>query len=187
MIASILPVALIVDQPDWLTPLERDRRDRLRCDDARAAYVAAHVLARIVAGRLLGEDPAWLVLRQRCEDCGGIDHGQPWILGHDIHISLSHTHGLVAAAAATDRCGIDVEVVGRPIPARALTSDERDWVAGRREPMRAATLLWTRKEALAKAGGLPLATALATDVRGERQGEWQGAGHIASWRTCPAP
>jgi 4'-phosphopantetheinyl transferase len=132
----------------WLTVEETVRWQRFARPADRDAYLAAHILVRLVAAELAGADPAELTLSHECPDCGPGDHGRPTLTGLDLHVSLSHTRGWVAAIAADARCGIDVEPVGT-VPDRALTEGERDW-AGSDAVRR--TRLWSRKEALAKAG-----------------------------------
>ena len=180
-VVRVLPVTAVRGYEEWLTPVERARRDRRVRPEDRTAYVAAHLLARTVAAELLGMAPSEVVLVQRCADCGATDHGRPAVEGHDIHLSLSHASGVVAAMAAPVPCGIDVESLDRDVPTRALTCDERHWAAGEADPLAAAVLLWTRKEALVKASGLSLTDALATDVLGGAFGGWQDDGHVASW------
>lgn len=146
-----------------LTTVERDRRDQLHRADDRAAFVAAHVLVRECAARLLGVGAAEIEIAQRCADCGG-PHGRPSVVGvPEVHVSLSHAREVVAAAASWSPCGIDVEPL-RPIApiAAALTEREQAWLAdepdsegaGRSELdlSRAFLHLWVRKEALVKAG-----------------------------------
>ncbi|MDF1487218.1 4'-phosphopantetheinyl transferase family protein [Tessaracoccus caeni] len=136
-----------------LTDLERERRDRLHRADDRAAFVAAHVLVRECAAELLGVGVREVTIVQRCADCGG-PHGRPTVAGFpEVHVSLSHSRGVVAAAAAWSPCGIDVEPL-RPISpiARVLSASERSWLAHQPDPSAAFLRLWVRKEALVKAG-----------------------------------
>ncbi|WP_054682194.1 4'-phosphopantetheinyl transferase family protein [Microbacterium sp. No. 7] len=170
-----------------LTDVETARRDRLVHAEDRAAYEAAHLLARDVAGELLGRDPGALVLAQRCEGCGSDEHGVPRIVGapDDVHVSLSHARGVVAAIAARRPCGVDVERMPGAVPAGALTPAERAWLEGEAQPARAALALWTRKECLVKAGLATLDRVHAVDARrapdGVRFGEWQGRSALGSW------
>lgn len=139
--------------PSLLTDAERSRAAALRTPALRAAFVAAHVLVRECAGELAGLDPGQLVVVQRCPHCDR-PHGRPQIRDRpDLHVSLSHTSGFVAAAAACEPCGIDVETVRpvQPLPA-ALSVRERQWVDSQPDPAVAFLRLWVRKEALVKAG-----------------------------------
>lgn len=169
-----------------LSPAERARHDRLRREDDRAAYVAAHVLARECTGELLGIPPAHVVLAQRCAECGREGHGVPRVVGHPaVHVSLSHARQYVAAVAAHAICGIDVELV-REGPARALTAAEADRVAASADPATAYTTLWVRKEALVKAGAGSLGSlgtldVLALDGSAWESGEWAAPGARGAW------
>lgn len=163
-----------------LTPLERERRDRLVRPADRDASTAAHGLVRECAAVLLGRRAAELTLVQECARCGRAGHGAPSLVGHPhVAVSLSRTDGHVAAIAATrvvgeaggqdaaaPRVGIDVERV-REVPAAALSARERRWLAGRADRVAAATHLWVRKEALVKAGVLDLDRLAELDVLGD--------------------
>ncbi|PJJ58332.1 4'-phosphopantetheinyl transferase [Mumia flava] len=174
--ASVLATA--PDAPDWLTPLERDRWSALRRADDRDAFAAAHVLVRQVAGEALGRDPRRLVVIQCCATCGG-PHGRPRIDGESrLHVSLAHTRTHVAALAADEACGIDVEDLGRlrgrALPARALTAQERAWVSGADDPARRFGMIWVRKEALVKAGAMTI----------DELGEVTVVGGDGQWARC---
>jgi 4'-phosphopantetheinyl transferase len=141
-----------------LSPEELARADALRSDRDRDAFLAAHVLVRVCAGELLGRRPEAVPLRQRCAECGG-PHGRPEVDRRpDVHVSLAHSSGWVAAAADLRPCGIDIEHAGfeRPLVLpveRALAPVERYWHDGQPDRPRAFLELWVRKEAVVKAGG----------------------------------
>lgn len=140
-----------------LNARERRRLARFRREPARRDFLAAHVLVRLCAGRLLGVAPDEVPFAQRCPTCQGADHGRPLLAGRpDVHLSLSHTDGVVAAAAGHLPVGVDVERLGRvPGPGvmdRALTAAERALVAADADPGRAFLRQWVRKEALIKIG-----------------------------------
>lgn len=161
-----------------LAPWESGRVARHRTPLAKAAYVQAHLLARACLAELAGEPVAFA---QRCAGCGGSDHGAPYVVGRsDLFVSLSHSAGHVAAIAATVRCGIDVQVVGR-VPDRALTPTERA-LAG---DDLARTRLWARKEALIKAGVATIADLSGLDVSApdRRLQEWRApdASAVGAW------
>jgi enterobactin synthetase component F len=163
-----LPAARVdgmLEDAGLLTAAERERRDRLHRADDRAAFVAAHVLVRECAARLLGVEVGEVEIAQRCAGCGG-PHGRPTVAGvPDVHVSLSHSRGVVAAAAAWSPCGIDVEPL-RPIApiAAVLTEAERAWIADQTDPSAAFLRLWVRKEALVKAGFGSLNDPLSLDA-----------------------
>lgn len=179
--------------PAVLQPDELARRDRLANPADRAAYVAAHVLVRECAAELLGVDAWALELGHRCPSCDAADHGAPYIRGHDIHVSLSHSREWVAAIASASRCGIDVEAVRAdpPLPS-ALSPREHEWTLRQPDPAAAFTRLWVRKEALIKAGHGTLATAATIDtldhdgqltpkVGSLRLTDWNNANHAGAW------
>ena len=163
-----------------LTDVEDARRQRLVQQADRDAYLAAHVLVRLVTAELTGSDPGRLTLAHTCPTCAGTDHGRPAIVEHpEVRVSLSHARGVVAAIAASTPCGIDVEAIGR-IPDPALTPAERTWAG---EDATRRTLLWTRKEAWVKASGVALDRAAETDVLHAPwvSGEIVTAGYAATW------
>ncbi|QAY71267.1 4'-phosphopantetheinyl transferase family protein [Xylanimonas protaetiae] len=192
------PVADAED-PTLLTGAERARRDRLRDPRDRAAYTAAHVLARECVAELTGLRPADVVLVQRCPGCGGADHGRPFVAGRDdVHASLSHARAVVAAVASFAPCGIDVEARGdHPAPRGALSGRERRWVEGQDDPGLAFLQLWVRKEALVKCGAGSLATAARLDVLGDDGPtgacgpfvlrEWRDAAAVGAWAVAEHP
>ncbi|WP_449283114.1 4'-phosphopantetheinyl transferase family protein [Leucobacter sp.] len=173
--------------PRWMTAAEEARRSRIVRAADRAAYDAAHLLVRECAGELLECEAGELVLAQRCRTCGSDAHGAPRIEGAAVHVSLSHTRGCVAAIASRSRCGIDVERAGATVLRRVLTDDEARWVHAQRTPGDAFAMLWTRKEALVKAGlgtldRVHLIEALRP-LAGARIGEWRGraGGVYGAW------
>ena len=151
-----------------LTAVETRRWERLVHRADRDAYLAAHVLVRHVAAEFISAagDVDRLAVVQSCPGCGGIDHGRPAIAGHPgVHVSLSHTRGVVAAIAAAGPCGIDVEAHRTGgVPAGTLTPREQSWADGQPEPGAAFTRLWARKEAWVKATGEALDRAVMLDV-----------------------
>ncbi|MBK7822276.1 MAG: 4'-phosphopantetheinyl transferase superfamily protein [Tessaracoccus sp.] len=151
-VVRFLPVTGAEDAA-LLTDLEIERRDRLHRADDRAAFVAARVLVRECAAELLGVGVREVVVVQRCTDCGG-PHGRPTVAGFpEAHVSLSHSRGVVAAAAAWSPCGIDVEPRCSISPiARVLTAPEQAWLADQPDLSASFLRLWVRKEALVKAG-----------------------------------
>lgn len=155
-----------------LSPAEEERLARLRRPSDREDFLAAHLLIRECAGRVLGVRPRDLSIVQRCATCGG-PHGRPEIVGYpDVGASLAHSRGVVAAAAGTAPLGIDVEAfrpddgsAGSPALATGdlsavLSTAEAAAIESAPDPSRALLLAWTRKEACVKAGlvdldGLP--------------------------------
>ncbi|HEY5879264.1 MAG TPA: 4'-phosphopantetheinyl transferase superfamily protein [Nakamurella sp.] len=142
---------------DWLTPAERHRGAALADGTARNDFVAAHLLVRLCAAAVTGRSPAELRIVQRCTSCGG-RHGRPMIEGcTDVHVSLSHAGGVVAAASGPQPVGVDVERVrtldGRAaLYARTLHPAEQADVQRDPDPDWAFLRHWVRKEAVIKSG-----------------------------------
>lgn len=154
-----------------LTGLERDRAGRFRQESARLDFVAAHLLVRECAARLLGLPVAGLTLLQRCPDCARDDHGKPYLAEHPgVEVSLSHGRGVVAAAAGDRPVGVDVEQPSRGVVAevfeRVLSAGELARVRAHAEPDRAFLRLWVRKEAMVKLGRVTLDTLSELDLSG---------------------
>ncbi|HEX7353335.1 MAG TPA: 4'-phosphopantetheinyl transferase superfamily protein [Mycobacteriales bacterium] len=142
-------------------------RDFHRADDARD-FLAAHLAARECVTALTGASPVRLV--QRCAECGG-PHGKPSVPEHpEIHVSWSHSHGHIAAVAARDPVGIDVETRGRRhdvdrLVRRTATSAEAAAILADSDPGAAYLRMWVAKEALVKVGAVTVAQFGRTDVR----------------------
>ncbi len=141
-----------------LTPPEQQRMARLRRPGDRDDFLAAHVLVRTCAARLLGVRADEISIVQRCATCGG-PHGRPEIVGYpEVGASLAHSRGVVAAAAGPGPVGVDVEAfppAGDLVAADlsvALSAAEIRAVESAADPTRAVLLAWARKEACLKAG-----------------------------------
>ena len=176
-----------------LTSDELDRADAFVRETDRADFVAAHVLVRTVAAEALSAEPSDLTIVQRCATCHG-PHGRPTIAeAPEIAVSLAHTSGWVAAAAADRPCGIDVERVDPKrsphLPGRVINAAERRWIADAEDSATAFARVWVRKEALVKAGVCTLDTAVDVEllagtallevVRGHRLQDLTVEGHDA--------
>jgi len=155
------------------TALERERAGRFRFDADRDAYLAAHALVRDCAAELLGVPAVGLVLRQRCPDCGREDHGKPYVEGiDDLHVSLSHTRGFVAAGASREAVGVDVEVLAdQGVPDEVLAPAERA------DGPLVRLHRWVLKESLIKVGAARLDGLAGVDlsaVTGVGDFVWRG-------------
>ncbi|WP_030243579.1 4'-phosphopantetheinyl transferase family protein [Streptomyces sp. NRRL S-350] len=153
-----------------LTPLERERAARFRHESGRNDFTAGHLLVRLCAARLLDVPVNGLVLAQQCPDCGLADHGKPYLPDHpQVHVSLSHTRGVVAAGAGYGPIGVDVELAARSgslraVARRVLTPAELAAVEADPEPDRAFLRQWVRKESLIKIGRATLDTLNRIDL-----------------------
>ncbi|WP_158813265.1 4'-phosphopantetheinyl transferase superfamily protein [Streptomyces rimosus] len=168
-----------------LTDVERRRADAMLTARARADFVAAHVLVRLCAARLL-DRPAdtrvleQLVLEQRCPGCGSAEHGRPSLAGlPKVSVSLSHTTGVVAAAAGREPVGVDVE--RRRLPdgvrsaaVRVLSAAERAAMGEHADPDAYFLRQWVRKECFVKLGRTTLGGLAAVDLSGLPDGTAEG-------------
>jgi 4'-phosphopantetheinyl transferase len=143
---------------------ERARADRFRIAADRGAYIAAHVLLRVMLSRHANIAPEeW---RFRATESGRPEL-DPAQAPPDLRFSLSHTRGL--AACAVGRCealGIDAEAWREPAPIdlakRYFAAAEARLIADLAPEERSAAFyrLWTLKEAYLKATGEGLAAPL---------------------------
>jgi 4'-phosphopantetheinyl transferase len=146
-----------------LTAAEAERAHRFRFDADRRDFVAAHILLRLTAARVLGTGAAELTVVQHCGSCGG-PHGRPWLAGYPgTYLSLAHTRGAVVAAAGPGPVGVDVERTDRRGPgaepallARTMTPAEGAEIMADPDPSLAFLRLWVRKESLVKVGATTL-------------------------------
>ncbi|WP_212322955.1 4'-phosphopantetheinyl transferase superfamily protein, partial [Achromobacter sp. Marseille-Q0513] len=167
---SVLDALAAQDIP--LTPEERQRANAFAHDADRRDFIAAHRLARAMAASIIGAPPGTIILRQRCDTCGG-PHGRPTLPDHPwLHVSLSHAKGVVAAACGDRPVGIDLERWNASQPDHsdldfALAAAERKRLqsisasgADADAPITPAALaflrLWVRKECLVKLGRITL-------------------------------
>ncbi len=138
-------------------------------------HEASSALARACVADLLQVRASSITLAQECPTCGGGDHGRPFVPGRpDVGVSWSHSRDHLVAAATFGPCGIDVEgpLTGPP-PRRALTEAERRWVDSGGDFIR----LWTRKEALVKAGVAALDDVGSLDVLADHVADL----HLTTW------
>jgi 4'-phosphopantetheinyl transferase len=157
------PTSLVLDTAGppgerLLTAPERDRMSRLRRAEDRDDFLAAHLLVRMCASRLLEVPISQVSIVQRCTTCGG-PHGRPEVVGQpEVGVSLAHSHGVVAAAAGLVPIGVDVEAypsageVAADELSVVLTGAETAAIEATPDPQRAVLLAWARKEACLKAG-----------------------------------
>ncbi|RPK88769.1 MULTISPECIES: 4'-phosphopantetheinyl transferase superfamily protein [Streptomyces] len=174
--ATVSTTAEVLDHPaaheSLLTPVERGRAARFRHEASRLDFVAAHLLVRLCAGRLLGVAPADIELAQYCEECAQHGHGRPYVTSHpDVQVSLSHTRGVVAAAAGPSAVGVDVELLGRrkvdpAVLEQVLSRGELRLCGKSADPQGVFMRQWVRKEALVKAGRTSRDTMREVDLSG---------------------
>jgi len=140
-----------------LSDVERARALSLP-EARRREFVTAHGLLRWQLASLLSVPAGQLVFTPQPP------HGKPqlrWPLAPDIDVNISHAQGMVASAVGRSaRVGIDLEPVGRTVGGavigRYFAESEQRWLAGRDDAKGSAIMVWTLKEAVAKALGLGL-------------------------------
>ncbi|HEU4395009.1 MAG TPA: 4'-phosphopantetheinyl transferase superfamily protein [Planctomycetota bacterium] len=151
----------------WLGPAEREAFDRLRPADARRDWLAAHGLARLFLSELTGAPPKRVPLRFPPGEPPRLADGSR---GGGLHLSISHAAGAALCAVSEGTpVGADVESVENlgPDPLRvarvACSPRESADLEAAPATERAARLLvlWTAKEAVAKAAGTGLRLAPA--------------------------
>jgi len=139
-----------------LSPTERARHDRLAAPARRLELAAAHALVRLAVAHVTNTAPdEWRVRRDSV--------GRPIVEGpvEGMHVSVTHTPGLVACLVARGRdVGVDAEQVSARVPYMRIA--EQVFSPGEIEELRRLEdperidrffLLWSVKEALAKARG----------------------------------
>jgi 4'-phosphopantetheinyl transferase len=169
LVDARVPEATLAGLSAVLDDDELARARAYRHDDDRRRFVVAHGAVRHVLGDLLGIPPAEIGWRRG-------PHGKPELTGPPagLPVNLSHSGDLTLVCVGTGRAvGVDVQRVEPDRDVTALATrffppDEAEHVltsrtAGTRAH-RFATL-WTRKEAVVKAGGGRLAQGLRTGVR----------------------
>ena len=85
--------------------------------------------------------------------------GKPYIAGSTVHISISHTKGLVCCAAAQTPCGVDCEytrTASENVMRRVCTEKELRDIHAAADPAARFMLYWTLKESISKKRGVGL-------------------------------
>lgn len=137
---------------------EQERYARMARQERRQEWITGRWLACEALSTLLGDvNPA--ALRTRAN--GALHYADA-----ALHLSLSHSHGLVALAVANVPVGVDVEL-SRPRELaehseRIFAASEAAYLirADTRTRLELFYRYWTLKEAFAKAAGVPVWTAL---------------------------
>lgn len=164
-LAEVRHRALLDGYRDFLPEEERRHLASSPLEPVRLQRLTARVLVRTVLSRYAGRAPReWEFERLasgRLVLAPG--SGVPW-----LRFGLSHTNSGVVLLVARDReAGIDIEDVGRVLPAASLAAHcfaPEETAALRETPgpqrMRRFMELWTLKESYAKARGLALSQVL---------------------------
>lgn len=177
-----------------LSPSELSRAGRLRAEADRRRFVAAHGWLRILLGRYAGLAPASLRLPAQAL-------GKPWLAQDPgLHFNCSRSGAmLLVGVTRLAPIGVDIEPV-RSLPGRQGIVDscfaqaERDCMARTPGANQDAAFfrIWTGKEAVVKALGTGLSTALDGFAVGNGTGAVETGvdGLPGPWtlkRWCPQP
>lgn len=144
---------------ELLTPAESDRMIRFRRQEDRNRLVVGNALLRLTVAQALGCPVEQVDIGRSCPDCQK-PHGKPTVVGHDLHVSVSHSGNRIAVAITrVAEVGVDVEQVDPRTPIAEL-------LANVLSPGEAAEDMdfhtrWARKEAVLKATGLGLRTRMS--------------------------
>lgn len=155
-----------------LSPHEQRRMAAFRFTEDRLAFGSSRRLLRLAASLATGIDPSEVIIEQCCLVCGEEGHGPPRLRNHpDLHVSLSRTVGVSAAALATVPIAVDVESLKHATDSLsensfAFTRREIDSFATLPAPIRSSHALmhWARKEVLIKLGHLTLDAMATVDI-----------------------
>lgn len=153
-------------QAELLAPEELERAARMGSPSGRSAFMAGRATLRAILSRYVPTAPAALKIATG-------PHGKPFLAGGgDLRFNLSHSASSAASSAvyAVTRgreVGVDLERLDRQVPylrlARRFFSDhevEQLEELPESRQRRAFFAGWVRKEALVKAWGTGLSTAL---------------------------
>jgi 4'-phosphopantetheinyl transferase len=142
-----------------LDPPEQGRHEAYRQEIDQRRFLTGRVLAKTVAGEILGRPASSIVFDATCDDCGK-PHGIPRVPGADLALSISHSGDVIGVAVTTGTpLGLDVEAETRraddSLIEYALNPAELAGLATLTAAARSAAFFtyWTRKEALMKATG----------------------------------
>ncbi len=187
-----------------LSDSERVRAGRMRDEDTRETFVAAHAVLRVLLAGYLGCAPRDVVIEAGAHGKPRLAHAMP---GGPLHFNLSHSGGLVVVAfSRTAEVGVDTELIRERADWRGV--GRRFFAAGEVRAIKAAEgegrlalfhALWCAKEALLKTTGGGLASGLERtevfwdgtptprfEVRSEDTGAWclrcfvPGPGYLAA-------
>lgn len=156
-----LPLATVDALCARVSPARRAKIAALRhAADARNALLAVAAV-RLFAAEALGAENGQLQFART-------DAGKPYLVGApDFCFSLSHTDGALTVAVSPTPVGADIERIRRAprgVAARFFTPEEQAFSAASDARF---FEVWTRKEALAKRTGTPLAETFAASRGGK--------------------
>lgn len=174
----------------WLTASENDRLAQMQAPARREEFIACRYALRLLLAGNAEQITQWPLEAPA---------GQaPQSARSDLHLSLSHSHGLVACAVASQPVGVDIEVLTRKprstlneLAELACTPQEREQLnAIAEEQQRHLQFMqwWSLKEAWFKRAGTGVDFALSPRLECRKQSgdsslgrESSSADHARSW------
>ena len=154
-----------------LDPTAQARSSRIRSPTTRLEFTRSHAALRLILAQQCSCSPLEIEITRACEYCSD-QHGRPRVVWPqtNLHFSVSHSSGFAVIAIARQvQVGADVERIlplstDLHILLHAFTDAERAAVLDSPEgaQLDAFYMLWTAKEAYAKARGLGLAMETAS-------------------------
>jgi len=132
---------------------ELERANRYYHQKDQMRFITSRGALRILLGKYLKKNPADIEFTVNCNKKPSLK--EPL---NSLHYNTSHTENYVLIAIANSEIGVDVEKVNtlfdwEDILHSRFNKDEILWLEKKENPKNSFYLLWTRKEALAKATG----------------------------------
>ncbi len=125
--------------------------ERLRRPADKQRLVVGNALLRLTIAQAAGCPVEAVVLDRSCPDCDK-PHGKPIVVGHDLHVSVSHSGDRVAVALTRiAEIGVDVEQIDPKVHAEELL--QNILAPGENAADMDFFTRWARKEAVLKATG----------------------------------
>lgn len=162
-----------------IRPLWQRRLDVLQHPDDRADFLAARVAASRSIAALTNCPWRDVRVTQSCRRCAA-PHGRPiCVWPSQVHVSWSHSAGIVLAAASRRPVGCDIQKYRYQNAAEhALTPAERSWVSSRGNLLWDPVRLWTCKESAIKLGYGSLNRPTAIQIETSTWPQWSSCGGL---------
>lgn len=155
------PASMFAEVPPWLVLDEQIHRriSKFHNPQDRRSAITARALTVLATAEMLDVLPNEVILRQKCPQCHGDDHGPPSLHGlAEFHISWAHTRERVVVAASPLPVAVDTEQrveTASILTKRTLATEEQAWFDREHDPD-AFTRIWCRKECAVKMGWIDL-------------------------------